>query len=380
MKQRVKPFTLFLCISILIFIIFGPVVIYRGLRRPNPLELIKSNKPKWTGMIKIWHVGDYTICGRGNVETWLKDAITAIEGRYPEVFFEVRSMTPDRLNMYFQEDLDRDVLPDIVSLNTYDSIVSPHMLEDLNKYFSKEELKLLIQPAKDMSTRDNKLIGLPYMIGWYTFIINTELVDEEQWEYADIDLGEDMGWDVLHQLISKVACDEEDKNTTEHFGFVSYESPYSRPIECVVDSYIDRWIVEGMAPANMGEMTYDEGWRIFALERRAGIFLGPTKAIYTIRGSEEKGEIPPGRVLPIPKGTYIKVDQLGSYGLLKQDDEYKRMICIDFLRELLGEDMQISLDGLGMFSVRRDITHIYDADEDMGRLEEQLNGLYKYEK
>ena len=146
------------------------------------------------------------------------------------------------------------------------------MLEDLNKYFSKEELKLLIQPAKDMSTRDNKLIGLPYMIGWYTFIINTELVDEEQWEYADIDLGEDMGWDVLHQLISKVACDEEDKNTTKHFGFVSYESPYSRPIECVVDSYIDRWIVEGMAPANMGEMTYDEGWRIFALERRAGIF------------------------------------------------------------------------------------------------------------
>src|SRR5690606_40804975 len=110
------------------------------------------------------------------------------------------------------------------------------------------------------------------------------------------------------------------------------------------------------------------------------IFLGPTKAIYTIRGSEEKGEIPPGRVLPIPKGTYIKVDQLGSYGLLKQDDEYKRMICIDFLRELLGEDMQISLDGLGMFSVRRDITHIYDADEDMGRLEEQLKGLYKYEK
>ena len=114
MKQRVKPFTLFLCISILIFIIFGPVVIYRGLRRPNPLELIKSNKPKWTGMIKIWHVGTILYV-EGNVETWLKDAITAMRGRYPEVFFEVRSMTPDRLNMYFQEDLDRDVLPDIVS-------------------------------------------------------------------------------------------------------------------------------------------------------------------------------------------------------------------------------------------------------------------------
>ena len=101
MKQRVKPFTLFLCSIILIFIALGPRIISRGLNSPTPLELMKSSKPKWTGIIRIWHV-DYVICGKGTVENWLKDAIVKLEDRYPEVFFEVRRITPDRLAMYFR--------------------------------------------------------------------------------------------------------------------------------------------------------------------------------------------------------------------------------------------------------------------------------------
>ena len=53
MKQRVKPFTLFLCSIILIFIALGPRIISRGLNSPTPLELMKSSKPKWTGIIRI---------------------------------------------------------------------------------------------------------------------------------------------------------------------------------------------------------------------------------------------------------------------------------------------------------------------------------------
>lgn len=377
MGQRVKPFTLFLCIVIFIYIIFGPMLICKGLNRPTPLELMKSRNSKWTGIIKIWHVEEYTICGKGSVEYWLREAIGEIEGRYPEVFFEIRSMTPDRLNMYFQEGMNRDILPDIISLSPYENVVPSNILENLAEYFSEEELNLLIQPAMDIMT-DNVISGLPYMVGWYTFIVNTGLVEDE---YKPISALEDVDWVDLHKFISKATCEKrEGRKAIEQFGFITYNSPYSKPLECVADSHIERWISEGMAPEDIYDITYEDGWRIFGREKRAGVFLAPTKSIYTMRDMQKKGEDFQVYVLPIPQGTNIKLDQIGIYGLLKQDNDYKKMICIDFLKELLGEAMQTSLDEVGMFSVRRDITDIYDTDKDMQRLEEQLNGLYKYKK
>ena len=97
-----------------------------------------------------------------------QETIDEIEGRYPEVFFEI-IYDSDRLNMYFQEGMNRDILPDIISLSPYENVVPSNILENLAEYFSEEELNLLIQPAMDIMT-DNVISGLPYMVGWYTLL------------------------------------------------------------------------------------------------------------------------------------------------------------------------------------------------------------------
>ena len=130
MKQRVKPFTLFLCVIILLFLIFGPRLIYRGLKRPPLFGDMTYKKPEWSGIIKIWHV-DYAQCGRSSVVNWLKPAIDKVESRHLDVFFDVRRVSPERLDMYFQEGADRDVLPDIISLSSYENRVPKGILEDI---------------------------------------------------------------------------------------------------------------------------------------------------------------------------------------------------------------------------------------------------------
>lgn len=380
MKQRVKPFTLFLCSIILIFIALGPRIISRGLNSPTPLELMKSSKPKWTGIIRIWHV-DYVICGKGTVENWLKDAIVKLEDRYPEVFFEVRRITPDRLAMYFQEGMDRELLPDIVSLNLYENVVPIDMLEDMKRYVTKDDLDILIQPAREAVTVDDKIIGLPYMIGFYTFMLNTDLQEENLLEYEGVEGKRDVDWSFLDQFVADNTREvKERRRTINYFGFVSYSEYYSRPLICIRHPHIDSWLRKGMAPDNIDQMTYGDSWRIFGIEEKGGGILGPTKLIYDMKARQERGEGFEVEVVPVPDGASIGSDQIGFYGILKQDNDYKRGICVDFLKELMDFDMQSSLDSLGMFSIRRDITDIYSGDIHMGILEEQVNTLYKYEK
>lgn len=369
MKQKVKPFTLFLCVTILLFIVFGPKFIYRGLKRPSPLDSMMLKQAKWTGIIKIWHV-DYVRCGRGSIDSWLQDAIDELESEYLDVFFEIRHMTPERLNMYFQEGIDRDILPDIISLNLYENIIPTDMLEDIGEYLSEKDLDIFIKPARDGIQEDNSIIGIPYMVGWYALMLNSELQEEELYENQY--QAKEMDWASLNRFV--------EETSKENFGFVSYNESYSKPIYCVDVPQINRWTQEGKAPEGVKEMTYSEAWQIFGVQGEAGVFLGPTRAIYDMRARQDRGVGFEMKAIPIPALDNIQLDQVGIYGILRQDNEYKKKICLEFLIELIQDDIQSSLDEIGMFSVRSDIQDIYKDDVDMRRLEEQLNSLYKYEK
>jgi hypothetical protein len=57
--------------------------------------------------------------------------------------------------------------------------------------------------------------------------------------------------------------------------------------------------------------------------------------------------------------------------LIQQSDEDKKALCISFLMGLLEEDVQSSLQKIGMFSVIEELS-LYNEDAQMKALEDSL--------
>jgi hypothetical protein len=68
------------------------------------------------------------------------------------------------------------------------------------------------------------------------------------------------------------------------------------------------------------------------------------------------------------------MDQIAAYGLLSQQNDKKKKLCILFLKSLLQEEAQSRLKSIGMFSVRKDL-NLYEDDAEMLVLEQSLDRI-----
>lgn len=388
MHLRVKPFTLFLCFLLIAFLILGPPFLWAGLKKREPLDFLLPQKPKWTGMIRLWDV-PYVETGTGSRISWLKTRIRDFEKKYPGVFVDIRPMTSQRVKMYFQGDVEREFLPDIISLELYEEIIPEGMLEDLSFALDEEKIKGLHSLAQKRIVKNGKIIGIPWMMGGYGFFINQDLVMKR-----NVIIPEDQEWDyeALGQVVQATTYQEtQRKKKIPYYGFCSYSTPYSRPLYCMFyhqggkiqddmgyQAFI-KWVRDlKAAPAHLFSLSYADAWKLFG-EQQAGLMLGNTRVLYDLRKLQDSGKGFQFRVTAVPlsgkEGLFM--DQVAAFGILKQEDPEKLKICAELLLSLLNEDAQISLKELGVFPVITGVDPIYVDDPEMGILERMLkNCLY----
>lgn len=389
-KLRVKPFTLFLCIILVLFIILGPRLIWRGLKNQEPLKSLYLKLPKWTGIITIWDV-PYVECGTGSNRKWLNSCIRDFEKKYPGVFIQVRGMAPEMARMYFQGNNQQEFMPDIVSLGSYQQIVPLNMLQDLSPFFSKKEIQTLHPLAQKSIIKGNKMIGVPWMLGAYGLFINQDMLEEKE-----LILPEDrpLDYSTLEEIVKNLTYQtKKSKKTKDYYGFCSYSSTYSRPLLGMIyqgrgripneEAYnaMKKWRYELNAiPKLDGEISFENAWKLFGIEERVGVMLGSTRVLYQVRKRQDSGKGPNILVAAIPESIDKKIfqDQVGIYGLIKQQNKEKSKLCILFLKGLIGDNAQKNLDLIGSFPVRNDLDEIYQDDPEMNILEKGLEHYFYY--
>jgi multiple sugar transport system substrate-binding protein len=380
-RWKVKPFTFFLlCIAVL-FLVFAPKFLAGRLKKQKAFDLYDVKKPEWSGVITIWDI-PYVQTGKGNASRWLGRYISRFEKEYPGVFIDVRNLTEERLAMYLHGADYEGILPDMVSLSMYEQALPEGLLLDLSPYFQSNELEQLHVLARKSVESDDRIIGVPWMMGSYGLIVNNNALSDTD----AAGLTETLDYAALDELARKMSYQKKSgRKTIDYFGFCTYTTSGSRPLLSmiygedgkIVDNagygLFDSWRQQGgIFPPEMETYTYAKAFRMLAVDKRAAMLLGSSKAVYDIRNLQQSGKGIEFSVFSVPTGNAGQYqDQVAAYGVLKGDSDEKTKLCIQFLKGLLDEEVQRQLTDLGMFSVINNMS-LYAEDSEMHVLEKAL--------
>lgn len=381
MNFKVKPFTLFLYVALLVILLVLPVLIENLRSLPDPLDLLFRKKLEWTGVITLWNV-NFIDCGTGNNTRWLNLQIEKFEKQNPGVFIDVRNITPERMKMYFQGNIRENILPDIIALPVYEDIIPLDLLIDLNEFFSQQELERLNPVAYKHVVRGGKMMGVPYMMGAYALVFNVQLAHEKG---VSIPQGQ-VDYVFLDSAVRAMTFTEKaGRAEKRYYGFCAYSEPYSRPLLSIIHNgqdkivdkrvcdYLIQWYRDGVFPSGMTDFSYDQAWDLFAGKGTVGVMLANTRAIYQMRALQRLGKGFEIEVKNLPankKGLFV--DQVASFGILRTNNRIKLELCVSFLKGLLEEKAQKELKTIGMFPVITAVNDIYADDPQMHQLEAWL--------
>ncbi|HZJ82767.1 MAG TPA: extracellular solute-binding protein [Clostridia bacterium] len=387
MKRYIKPITLFLCIIILAFLVIGTRTFLMGSDKSvRPHDDNEKQNSRWTGIITLWDI-PYVDTGIGSNSIWLNTRIEEFERGHPGIFIDVRRMTPQRAEMYFTGNVDKAILPDIISIPPYGNLFPYSILQELDTLFNEDEKKRIIPLAKKFMHENNITGAIPYMMGTYALYTNMDMLEERELVLEEAD----MDYTALNRIIEGLPHIKKDrKKEIYYYGFGTYSSPYSNPIISMIYSEVDNleadmgyryvydWVRrQDTIPEGMGDMSSTAAIELFASQGRIGAFLGSTRVLYRNRALISQGKGFEMGVYPLPmegkEGLFQ--DQVAAYGIIKKDNEEKLNNCVAFLRTLLSQESQADLKRIGMFPVVIDAEHIYEDDPEMSKLEEHISNF-----
>ncbi len=386
-RWNIKPFTLFLLLFSLAFLIIYPIWLVKLTEKPSS-EPLQKELPAWSGVITLWDI-PYVQAGRGSHVQWLKNCINRFEKEHPGVFIDIRTMTVERLNMYLYGNIDRDILPDIISLGIYEQAIPEELLTDLSSIFSQDELIALRDPALKRVQYKERILGVPYMMGCYGLYVNQDVLLNELELESEILDNVLIDYKTVNSIARKSTYTKESgKQNTDYYGFCTYTTSDSKPLLSMIyqedgkirgtDPYalLRGWLEDeqDIVPPNIKTSPYSSAFKLFALDGRAAMMLGSSRVLYDVRKLQASGRGVEYKVYPLPvdgdAGLYM--DQIAAYGLINQANEKKEELCILFLKSLLQKEAQSKLKDIGMFSILNDLL-LYEDDAEMLTLEQSLD-------
>jgi len=386
MKRRVKPFTLFLWVCTLLFLIFAPHVIKVKLNAQNPTELLTPPKEEWTGILNLWEIASWQT-GNGSRVGWLNKRIYEFERRHPGVFIELRLMKPEAANLFIEgKGEGKQVLPDIISfppgmIANPESILAPIDIED------DPSLKRIRRDLMKAAELDGKTMGVPWMMGSYGILANVEVLMERN---IDIPEGEKWDTEAFLKMVKECAFEKELSRKQKEwvYGFDAGSGAFTFPLLSMLWTKENEQLSAqdvsllaglkrgaGLVPDGFGLAPEEMVWDRFVNERTAMI-LGNQRNIYGMLELEEQGKSFEWIVLPLPgiqgEGAAFFNDQVQFIGAVKQDNPAKEKVAKEFIYSILQEEVQAQLTDLGVFSVLSDMDRLYENEEKMDQLEKHI--------
>lgn len=400
-RIKYRPFTLFLCLILIVFILFAP----HFLKRPQIDELIDKvfkKEIEWKGIITI---RDYPRldASTGYKYSWITKKIKEFERNNPGVFIEFKPLDTKTGYIEIEKSIKTNSYPDIAPVGANKEIISTGALEPLDRYLKQDEINRFKEDAIEAVKNDNQIWGIPYMMENYCLFLNLDLFNEK-----GVKPPEDGIWtyEEFVDTLKQMTYDKNGDGKIDVFGFDSYIAPnhyntwgillsdggeiidHKRDIyrfygdEAVsgLKKLVDLKLLHKVTPTSFGVHDSSAAWRSFSVEKKIAVYPGKTSnmSILKVLNSRGKGfnfavaKYPIGEAgFPIYPGNTVT-----AYGVFKQEDKKKLEMCVKFLKHLIDDESGESLYNQGVFPVQKNVSEIYKKDRIMNDLEREV----KYSK
>lgn len=396
--KKYGPFTLFLCLILIVFILFAPYFI----EKPNIDEIddkVFKRNIEWRGIITIWDYPRLDIT-TGYKYSWLRKKIKEFERKNPGVIIEFKPLDPDYGYIEIETAIKTNSYPDIAPVGTDFELISKGMLEPLDEFLTQDELNDYKIQAISAVKYKKHIWGLPYMMENYSLFLNLDLFNK-----MDVQPPKDGNWtyeefvDTLKKL-TKVKKKKGEKNI---YGFNSYIAPntyntwgimlsdggivvdrdtgkykfYGEKAISGLEKLVDLKLVHKVTPENFGQNSKKDAWRSFAIDKKVAVYPAKISVINELKILNSKGKgfrfgvanYPIGKMgIPISSGNVVT-----AYGIFKQEDKKKLEMCVKFIKHLTDEKSQKELYKQGVFPVKKSAGEIYKNDILMKNIERSLS-------
>jgi multiple sugar transport system substrate-binding protein len=379
-----------------VFVIVGPGLLYKYRVDYNKSFDHMKVKNLWRGVITVW---DYPRLNtqNGTKLTWISAKIKQFEKLHPGVYIDFKELDVNSGPILLRAAAKTGAYPDIAPVGADHYFMSKGLLEELDGYITEAEKADFLPSAIESTSYKSKLYGLPWMMTGYTMLLNTQLFSEK-----NVPLPQDGNWtyEQFTEAVKQLTYDTNRKKGPDVYGFNSsmlsggyniYGILMSDGAE-IISSENGRYVFDTpealsgveklyqlkytykVTPDNFGAATQGEVLNSF-VNGKTAVITAPSWTIPYIRNLSSGSMEFTTANYPIGKaGTPASIDaNICAFGVLKQTDENKRQMCVEFIKLLTAAEGQEELRNYGYFSARKSGENLYQNDKEMSMIQ---NGLH----
>ncbi|MGI6697153.1 MAG: extracellular solute-binding protein [Clostridia bacterium] len=349
-----RPFTLFLCIGVALFMVFGWRLVQNrvglNLTRPEAVE------KQWEGVISLW---DYPrpFLAEGSSFGWMRERIREFERMHPGVFIELYPLTWGEGRKQLDLAVDRGTCPDIAPVGDNLGYAARGVLEPLDQFIAPNRVIQYREHVLTAVSHNGAIWGIPVYCAVPNMLLNLDAFEE-----AGVEPPENGRWtyDEFVSILQRLTLDRDGDGKPEQYGLGSYISNgyYNlwgilfsdgwRIYDPVTGRYtvnttkavsgmekLSRLVHEyGVVKSDLALCTQAKAWKDFAVDKKVAVYPEGPWAAEEMRKLQSEGRgfecgtalYPAG-----DSGTAIAVGDVAAYGVFKQQDPAKKRMCIEFI-------------------------------------------------
>jgi hypothetical protein len=323
--KKFKPFTFFLFLFTVLFLIFAPALIRSGLKKDNP----SVKNQGFRGILSLWQVNGWQP-GASSIGAYLKKCVTRFENKNVYVFIEVTTLTPAKA----AERIRAGELPDMISFPT-GFFADPSLLSPLDDTaYSSASLASSCEYG-------GKQYAFAFLVNPYLLFCNEDILYEKEIETETMDK---LSLDTLFKTASTLSyTKQEGKKTKQIYGMAQQEEYITSPFASLAffrdpqppktdtpDAATPQDTQTLSGPAYAITAAPQKGLELF-MNRQAAFLISPASALSTLKNSDKS----PPAYRACAFSAYS--DMVQYLGIVKTEDKAKLSICKSFLYSLLNE-------------------------------------------
>ena len=319
--KKFKPFTFFLFIMTVLFLIFAPALIRAGLDKTGK----SSQKESFRGILTLWQVSGWQP-GAGSISAYLRNCIRSFENKNAYVFIETTTLTPAKA----AERIHAGELPDIISFPTgfFDT---PALLAPLDH----------VSYGNASLSQSCEYRGQPYAFAYlvnpYLLFCNEDILYEKEIETTVMD---HLNLDALFKTAATLSFSrKEGKRQKEIYGMAMQEEYISSPFASLAffhdiqppknDAPQETEPALSQTPYAIAAAT-EKGMELF-MSKQASFLIASASAFATLKN--------PAKTPPAYRACAFSAysDMVQYLGVVKTEDTAKLNICKAFFYSLMNE-------------------------------------------
>lgn len=329
--EKPRLTTFFLCVLLVIFLIFSPAYLLPLLQMDILQDELDSRRESsFHGVITLWQIDAFE-GGTGSRTAWLNKRAAEFERKYNGVFIVVRSITPEKAAVLLR-DTDAAVYPDMISFGAGVKGISADI-------FQKPDPALLL-PLRPDAAASGGGYCVPWCMGAYAL-----LVDSQEYQKAMA-----AGKTVAQLLgsMGKVINTKKGERTVYSLGIPANSGYFPGGALAAGLGEKAGGMLQSQYALRSGEKdTAQVLFEAYNYSYLLGGMVGTQRDVYRLISAETANKARATEVLPLAGYT----DLVQYMGMVRTKNDQKTKVMEAFIATLLQGEKQAMLTEIGLFPV-----------------------------